>query len=37
MNPKQFNAVVEYFEEYSNFDIPQEEKDKIEKTLERLS
>ena len=34
-NPGQFDA-KEYYQEYLKFDIPQEEKEKVEKYLERL-
>ena len=31
-----FDDAIEYFEEYSNFDIPQEEKDSINKLIDRI-
>ena len=31
-----FEDAIEYFEEYSKFDIPQEEKDSVEKLIERI-
>ena len=31
-----FEDALEYFEEYSNFDIPQEEKDSVNKLIERI-
>ena len=31
-----FDDAIEYFEEYSNFDIPQEEKDSVNKLIERI-
>ena len=31
-----FEDAIEYFEEYSNFDIPQEEKDSVQKLVERI-
>ena len=31
-----YEDAIEYFEEYSNFDIPQEEKDSVNKLVERI-
>jgi tetratricopeptide (TPR) repeat protein len=31
-----FDDAIEYFEEYTNFDIPQEEKDKINSLIDRI-
>ena len=31
-----FEDALEYFEEYTNFDIPQEEKDGVNKLIERI-
>ena len=31
-----FEDAIEYFEEYANFDIPQEEKDSVNKLIDRI-
>ena len=31
-----YEDAIEYFEDYLNFDIPQEEKDSVEKLVERI-
>ena len=31
-----YEDAIEYFEDYLNFDIPQEEKDSVEKLIERI-
>ena len=31
-----FDDAIEYFEEYINFDVPQEEKDNVSKLIDRI-